>query len=179
MGAAPGAYIGQLVASDAQSPRHLTDEEFLHHLEVCHHLLAIAVMLFRLGHHEPDRIVHGRILLLGSCAGYLTQAAGGCPGFDHFGTAHVHSFAMHARMVQNAWSCLGYPDRVDVPSEMQSMPRLQIGRAMLRFVKLGASQVQRLKFSAEVVLMCHRQARPARRLPWRLQLWTSSSRRTS
>lgn len=31
---APGAYIGQVVTSDAQSPRHLSDEEFLHTLEV-------------------------------------------------------------------------------------------------------------------------------------------------
>ena len=33
VGVAPGAYIGQLVTSDAQTPRHLSDEEFLHHLE--------------------------------------------------------------------------------------------------------------------------------------------------
>ena len=33
VGVAPGAYIGQLVTSNAQMPRHLSDEEFLHHLE--------------------------------------------------------------------------------------------------------------------------------------------------
>ena len=49
VGVAPGAYIGQLVTSDAQTPRHLSDEEFLHHLEVsilqiCHACMRFLVL---------------------------------------------------------------------------------------------------------------------------------------